>query len=190
MQRREIEPVIIVLVPNGGTTPDRFEDYTPTPARPPNARYGGKADAYGKFLVEELKPLIDTQYRTLNDAANTGLGGASLGGLVSLYLGLEYPNVFGKLAVMSASLYWDDKLLVRKVKGLKVRLAARIWLDAGKLEGNPTLSDARELRDALVKHGWTLGTDLAHYEAPDGKHTDLDFGRRADLMLKFLFPSK
>jgi predicted alpha/beta superfamily hydrolase len=52
-----------VLVPTGGTAQDRFEDYTPT--RPANQRFGGKADGYGKFLVEELKPLIDTEYRTL-----------------------------------------------------------------------------------------------------------------------------
>ncbi len=191
VEAREIEPVIIVLVPNGGTTQDRLEDYTPTrPASPPNARFGGKADAYGRFLVEELKPLIDRQYRTAKDAANTGLGGASLGGLVTLYLGLEHPDVFGKLAVMSPSVWWDDELIVRKVKKLKARTTARIWLDAGELEGTMTRDDVKELRDALVKKGWTLGTDLAHYEAPGAKHGDVEFGRRADRMLKFLFPPK
>jgi enterochelin esterase-like enzyme len=46
------------------------------------------------MLVEELKPFIDKMYRTLSDAGSTALGGASLGGLVSLYFGLKYPNVF------------------------------------------------------------------------------------------------
>lgn len=96
-----------MLVPNGGTPEDRFDDYTPT--RPANVKAGGKADAYGRMLVEELKPFIDSEYRTLTDAANTGLGGASLGGLVSLHLGLRHPMVFGKLAVMSPSVWWDNK---------------------------------------------------------------------------------
>lgn len=69
---QQIEPLIIVLVPNGGGPEDRYYDYTPT--RPANARAGGKADAYGRFLVEELKPFIDREYRTLKDPASTGLG--------------------------------------------------------------------------------------------------------------------
>ena len=48
-----------MLVPNGGTAQNRFEDYTPT--HPENARFGGKAGDYGKFLVDEVKPLIDKE---------------------------------------------------------------------------------------------------------------------------------
>ena len=51
----------------------------------------------------------------------------------------------------------------------------------GELERQSELrTDFKELRNALVRKGWTLCTDLAHYEAPDAKHTDLDFGRHAD----------
>lgn len=185
---QQIEPLIIVLVPNGGRPEDRFDDYTPT--RPSNARAGGKADAYGQFLVEEVKPFIDREYRTLKDPANTGLGGASLGGLVSLYLGLNYPDVFGKLAVMTPSVWWDNKLIVRQVRGVKARPATRIWLDVGKLEKPNVINGVKELRDALLRKGWTSGTDLVYFEAPDGRHDDVSFGRRADRMLTFLFPGK
>jgi len=185
---QQIEPLIIVLVPNGGGPEDRYDDYTPT--RPANARAGGKAGAYGRFLVEELKPFIDREYRTLKDPASAGLGGASLGGLVSLYLGLDYPEVFGKLAVMSPSVWWDNKLILRKVNGLKTKPSSRIWLDVGALETQTVLRDVKELRDALRRKGWTPGTDLVHFEAPDGRHDDVSFGRRADMMLKFLFPGK
>jgi predicted alpha/beta superfamily hydrolase len=99
------------MVSNGGTQEDRFDEYTPT--RPPSFKSGGKADSHGRMLVEEVKPLIDSEYRTLADAPNTGLGGTSLGGLVSLYLGLQHPSIFGKLAVMSPSIWWDNKLIVR-----------------------------------------------------------------------------
>lgn len=111
----QIDPMIIIYVPNGGTQDDRFIDYTPT--RDANYRVGGKADNYGRMLVEEVKPFIDSNYRTLPDAANTGLGGASLGGLVTLYLGMKYPNIFGRLAVLSPSVWWDRGIILREIKG-------------------------------------------------------------------------
>jgi len=185
---QQVEPLIIVLVPNGGRPDDRFDDYTPT--RPPNARAGGKADAYGRFLVEELKPFIDREYRTVAAPASTGLGGASLGALVSLYLGLDYPGVFGKLALMSPSVWWDTKLIVRKVKELKSKPPSRIWLDVGAEEAEGMRRDVKELRDVLVRIGWTPAGDLVYVEVPDGRHNDESFGRRADGMLRFLFPNR
>ncbi len=86
----KIEPLMIVGINNAGK--DRNNEYAPVE----DARYkmGGKADLYGRMLVEELKPFIDSRYRTRRDAEHTGLGGSSLGGLVSIYLALKYPAVF------------------------------------------------------------------------------------------------
>jgi predicted alpha/beta superfamily hydrolase len=183
---RQIEPLIIVMVSNGGTQDDRFDEYTPT--RSAGFSSGGKADSYGRMLVEELKPFIDSEYRTLTDAANTGLGGTSLGGLVSLYLGLKHPTVFGRLAVMSPSVWWDNKLIVRQVKKLDSKPGMRIWLDIGTAEGAPSISDVKELRDVLVKKGWKLDSDLMYFEAKGAEHNEESFARRAGLMLKYLFP--
>lgn len=182
----QIEPLIIVMVYNGGTQDDRFDEYTPT--KPPNFRSGGKADSYGRMLVEELKPFIDSTYRTLTDPANTGLGGASLGGIVSLHLGLKYPTVFGKLAIISPSVWWDNKLMVRDVKGLKSKPDLRIWLDIGTGEGPRSVDDAKELRDAFVKKGWVLNSDLKYLEAKGSGHSEELFAQRAEPMLKHLFP--
>jgi len=182
---RQIEPLIIVMISIGGTLDDRFDEYTPTRDR--NGK-GGKADLYGRMLIEELKPLIDSEYRTLTDAPNTGLGGFSLGGLVSLYLGLKYPTVFGRLAVMSPSAWWDNKLIVRNVKALTSKSAMRIWLDIGTAEGSRELGDAKDLRDALVKKGWILNSDLMYFEAKGGRHDLVSFAKRAEPMLKYLFP--
>jgi predicted alpha/beta superfamily hydrolase len=185
---KAIEPVIIILVPNGGEQADRFNDYTPT--RPRDAKAGGQADAYGRALVEELKPLIDTKYRTRPEATSTALGGASLGGLVSLHLGLKYPDVFGKLAVLSPSVWWDDKVILKTIKAVRAKPATRIWLDMGTRESRTAVGDARQLRDALVKKGWKTGEDLAYSEIRDGTHDDESFARRAEPLLKFLFPPR
>src|SRR6266699_1445032 len=101
----KIEPLIIVGVYNTGK--DRINEYTP--AEDPKYKLGGKADLYGRMLVEELKPFIDSHYRTKRDAKSTGLGGSSLGGLVSLYLSLKYSNVFGRAAVVSPSVWFANK---------------------------------------------------------------------------------
>ncbi len=135
---------------------------------------GGKADRYGRLIVEELKPFIDATYRTKGDAKHTGLGGSSLGGLVSLYLGLKYPDVFGKIAAISPSVWFADKQIVHYVEMLKTRPKLRIWLDTGTKEGgNPeearyTVDDARLLEKTLVKKGWKLGKDLSYFEARSG----------------------
>src|SRR5205085_7427589 len=122
---RAIEPVIIVGIYNTGK--ERVEEYTPS--ADPKFKVGGKADLYGRLIVEELKPFVDSHYRTKRDAAHTGLGGSSLGGLVTLYRGLKYQKVFGKLAVVSPSVWWDNKRIVRDVEALKSPVRARIWLD-------------------------------------------------------------
>lgn len=184
----ELEPLILVGVYNGGTHEARYRDYTPT--RDPNVKTSGGADAYGRMLVEEIKPLIDSQYRTLTDAANTGLGGASLGGLVSLHLGLKHPGTFGKLALMSPSVWWDDGVAVKSVKKLAAKPAVWIWLDIGTAEGDRAAGDVKRLRDALVAKGWVLNSDLKYFEAKGAEHSEKAFAARAGQVLTFLFPAR
>ena len=94
----EIEPLIIVGVNNTGH--NRVNEYTPTRGR---REAGGQASLYGRFLIEELKPFIDSEYDTLRGREWTGIGGSSLGGLVSLHLGFQRPDVFGRVAALSPS---------------------------------------------------------------------------------------
>jgi CubicO group peptidase (beta-lactamase class C family) len=192
IEARAVEPLIIVGVANGGEY--RMDEYTPT--LDPQTGAGGRADLYGRMLVEELKPFIDGQYRTLTDAGNTGLGGASFGGLVSLYLGLKHPQTFGKLALLSPSVNWDGKVILRQVQALGAKPGLRIWLDVGTAEGfnveaaKAVLVDARKLRDALVSKGWVLDTDLRYFEAKGAGHETRAWASRVDPMLRYLFPMK
>jgi predicted alpha/beta superfamily hydrolase len=182
----EIEPLIIVGIYNTGN--ERVGEYTPS--ADPRLKVGGKADLYGRLIVEELKPFIDSHYRTKHDAADTGLGGSSLGGLVTLYLGLRYPHVFGKLAVVSPSVWWDEQLIIKDVRSSQPKTHARIWLDMGTDEGLNATADARTLRDALVSKGWRLDADLKYFEAAGAKHSETAWAQRVEPMLKFLFPKK
>ncbi len=183
-----IQPLIIVGIYNAGM--HRLDEYTPTADR--RMGHGGKADLYGRMLAEELKPFIDTTYRTQKDASHTALGGSSLGGLVSLYIGLRHPRVFNKLAVMSPSVWWDKRTILHDVQHLTVKPALKIWLDIGTAEGRypgRIVADVRKLRDVLVRKGWTEGQDLKYVEAEGAGHNEGAWASRVGEMLKFLFPA-
>ena len=186
---RKIEPLVIVGIYNTGK--ERINEYTPVA----DQKYkGGQADRYGRMLVEELKPFIDRTYRTLTDASHTGLGGSSLGGLVSLYLGLKYPQVFGRLAVVSPSVWFADHHIVRYVEASMKKPKVRIWLDIGTREGRDpkeaqkTVDDARLLKDALIRKGWKAGKDLSYFEAEGAEHNERSWAARMERILEFLFP--
>jgi predicted alpha/beta superfamily hydrolase len=178
-----IEPLIIVGIYNTGDR--RIDEYTPVEDR---RLGGGHADAYGRMLVEELKPYVDAQYRTLPGAEHSGMGGSSLGGLVTLYLGLRYPSVFSRLAVMSPSVWWRNRAILNTIESLPQKPELRIWLDIGTKESARAVPDARTLRDRLVNKGWQLAGDLVYYEAKNAEHTESAWAQRVSPMLQFLFP--
>jgi predicted alpha/beta superfamily hydrolase len=180
-----IEPIIIVGIYNVGVK--RIDEYTPVEDK---RLGGGQADAYGRMLVEELQPFIDQQYRTLPGAGNCGMGGSSLGGLVTLYLGLRYPAKFSRLAVLSPSVWWRNRTILKTVVALTQKPGLRIWLDIGTKESARALPDARALRDGLIKKGWRLGEDLVYFEAEGAEHTESAWAERVAPMLRFLFPAQ
>jgi len=93
-----LQPVIAV----GVYPQDRTRDYT----APGYARYG-------QFLIETLKPIIDRDYRTRTTAEHTAVMGSSLGGVVSMFLAWEHPEVFGMAGCMSSTFGWRDDLYER-----------------------------------------------------------------------------
>jgi predicted alpha/beta superfamily hydrolase len=191
VQAGEVEPLIIVGVYN---TEDRFDEYTHVKDTGEFAEFGGgKADAYGRFLVEELKPMIDRTFRTKPGPESTGLGGSSLGGLVTMHLGIKHPQVFRRLAVVSPSVFWAKKDIVSRVKALKRKPPSRIWVDIGTEESKgsqETVEDTRLLRDALVAEGWVLDKDLKYLEVVGAAHTETAWADRIDDILKYLYPAK
>ena len=181
-----IEPLIVVGIYNAGE--HRIEEYSHVRNRQGT---GGRARRYAKFLAKELKPLIDSQYRTKLGAVHTGLGGSSLGGLVSFYIGLHYPELFGKLVIMSPSIWWANRAILRETRKLQGKTDQQIWLDVGTEEGSNPLTfvqDARDLRDVLLARGWKLGYDLRYVEDEGAGHNERAWGCRIRDALRFHFP--
>ncbi len=177
-----IEPLIIVGIHNTGTS--RLQEYTPTQ----DARLGGGlADGYGRLIVEDLKPFIDRTYRTLTDAANTGLGGSSLGGLVTLHVGFTHLSVFSRLAVLSPSVWWDRRAILRTVRSTRPKPPLKVWVDMGTAEGRRGLDDARLLKAAFVGAGFVEGVDLHYAEYEGATHSEAAWASRVGPMLEWLF---
>jgi predicted alpha/beta superfamily hydrolase len=192
IQRKELKPCIIVGVYN---TADRVDEYTPTQQVRPVGNgatkvVGGKAALYATMLVSEIKPFIDKTYRTLPDAANTAIGGSSLGGLNSLFLAMNYPHIFGHALVVSPSLWWDNKLLVEQMFRLEKKLPVRFWLSMGTQEGAEAIEDVRRLRLVFENLQWKKDTEYQYVEDFGGRHDEVSWSARAEAMLKFLFPAR
>jgi len=178
-----VQPLVVVGVNHTGAA--RVHEYTPT--RDPRLG-GGLAKAYGRLLVDELKPFIDARFRTRPEREHTGLGGSSLGGLSTMFLGLRHADVFGRLAVMSPSVWWGRRAILRYVPKAKPRPDTRIWLDMGTAESRLGVADARKLRNALVKAGWREDVDLAYSEPEGGTHSEAAWAHRVGDVLQFLYP--
>ena len=109
-----------------------------------------------------------------------------MGGLLTLSLGLWFPNFFRRLMVMSPAVWWDDEAILRMIEELDDKLPLKIWLDTGTNETG--WERTRILRDALVEKGWKLCDDLQYLEVEGADHSEGAWATRVDPALRFLFP--
>ena len=178
------EPVICVGGANTGLR--RMAEYTPSRDY---RMGGGEGNDYGRLLREELKPWLDRTYRTRTDAANTGLGGSSLGGLITLFIGLQHPEIFARLAVLSPSIWWDQRSILSFIAEAAVpKPEVKIWLDIGTAEGLRHVRDTELLDQRLIKLGWQPGVDLEFLKVAGAMHSEDAWAARFDQVLRFLFP--
>jgi predicted alpha/beta superfamily hydrolase len=141
-------------------------------------------EAYARSLVEEVKPTIDARLRTLPDVGSTSVMGSSLGGVVSLYTAWEHPQVFGNVACLSSTFWYQNDLLERVHRDdFASRRHLRIYLDSGWPRDNyeVTLSMAY----ALVEAGFRHGTNLLHFAFPFAEHSEDSWAARSHLPLQF-----
>jgi predicted alpha/beta superfamily hydrolase len=177
--RRGVE-AIVVGIPNRGNA--RIDEYTPF-ADPKVG--GGAGERYLDYIVDTVKPLIDERFRTLPDPGHTGIGGSSLGGLISLYAYFRRPDVFGFTAALSPSLWFANGAILDLVEQSS-RPPGRVYLDVGLREGSAHVALARRLRDILITKGYDPRGNLRWVEDREGRHHESAWGRRFRKALPFL----
>ena len=184
--------VIVVAVDNGGA--DRMNEYQPW--RSTDARYGGGEGApYVDFLVQTLKPYIDAHYRTRPDRANTGIGGSSLGGIISIYAALEYPDVFGRVLIFSAPFFFQPQLFTMARAYRPRPSATRFYFDTGLDEGATELGlphramahSLQAMVDTLAGAGVDTTADVCALLPADGVHSEWFWRREFPAAYRFLF---
>jgi predicted alpha/beta superfamily hydrolase len=189
IREERIEPLIIVGVDNAQQ--DRIREYVPYRSSDiPVRTVTGKK--YPEFLLQEVIPFVTKRYRIAFGAENTGLGGSSLGGLISLYTAMTRPRVFGRLLVESPSLFIGDRRILRDSARVK-RWPERIFLGVGTKElgddparNQRVVDDVRTLEQILRNAG--LSGDRLEVDIDEGaSHGESAWARRFPEALAFLF---
>ncbi|MGA7837656.1 MAG: alpha/beta hydrolase-fold protein [Ignavibacteriaceae bacterium] len=171
IKENKIEEIIIVGIYN---TPDRLQEYS-------DSETGNK---YIQFIINELKPFIDSTYSTKPDKDNSAVMGSSMGGLISFLIAWKYTDVFSKAACLSSSFYYGDEKAIRLVKeNSEEKKKFRIYIDHGE-DGLPR---GQKMFAALTEKGYVIGTDIDYYYAPYAEHNETAWAERLERPLMFLF---
>lgn len=170
-----IPPVIVVGIYN---TSERTLEYTP----------GEKGTAYMNFVVNKLKPFIDSTYRTKQDRENTIVGGSSAGGLISFMLLWEYPDIFSKAVCMSTAFKISFIDYVKFVdESTEGKRNIFIYIDNGgtglELELQPGID---EMIDKLEEKGYIEGEDFYYSIFPEDEHNESSWAKRFPEAIKIL----
>ena len=183
---RRIPPIIICGVDHGGA--GRLQEMTPTPG---SKGEGGGAEAYTRLLADEVLPLMRREFPVTHDRGQVGLGGASLGGLVTLFAATQRPDLFGKLLVMSPSVWWDRGVILKVIARHPDAFAGRrIWVDIGLREGVNAVANTRRLIRTLKRLKLPPGAaapEVKYVEDASGDHSERAWGTRLPRSLIHLF---
>jgi len=208
----KVRPTIVVGIWN---TPKRLQEYVPSKAfnglpagyrAKVRALYGGDplSDGYLKFIVRELRPMIDRKFNVKTDRANTAIMGSSMGALISLYAIDEYPQIFGAAGMMST--HWplvinpDGKPVSQEdydvVSATFERYLApalpspsthRLYFDHGTETLDAIYKQYQDRVDTVVaKRGYRQGVNWLTRNYPGQKHNEISWASRVDVPLTFL----
>lgn len=211
-RERKIRPTIVVAIPNNGSK--RHAEFFPQKAfemLPPMLRDSlytlersprqpmfvseVMSDSYLKFLVYELKPLIDKTYPTRRSRKHTFVAGSSMGGLISLYAMCEYPKVFGGVACLST--HWtgvfqaaDNPIPATFVRYLEEKLPLRgkhkFYFDHGTATIDAWYADSQQQVDALLKRKGIKPKHFRTYVFEGEPHNEQAWAKRLYIPFTFL----
>lgn len=189
---QKMQPLIIVAVAN---SPERIALYTPFRDEQMG---GGRGKEFRHFMIEELKLWVDQTYPTSRKARDTAIAGSSLGGLSSLFMSWTRPDVFGKAAALSPSLWWGGRGLITRIASDEPKTRPQLlWVDMGTEESSvdenengvpDVIDDLRALRAVLLQKGYKLGVDLYYKEVEGATHDEVSWAARIADVLATLFP--
>jgi enterochelin esterase-like enzyme len=212
IREKKVRPTIVVGIWN---TPKRLQEYVPSKAfngLPPEYRqkidalYGGEplSDGYLKFIVRELRPMIDARFNVKTDRADTAIMGSSMGSLISLYAIDEYPQVFGAAGMLST--HWplvitpDNKPISEEqyeavssaferylTPALPDPATHKLYFDHGSETLDAVYARYQDRVDRVVRRrGYRQWSNVLSLSYPGEKHNEISWASRVAVPLQFL----
>ena len=161
--QRSLPKMIVVGIDNAKGR--RLDEYSPwqtdTAKSPEFAQAGGDGIAYGEWVVNVVKPFIDSQYRTKPEREHTLLAGSSMGGIITAYMGAAYPEVFGHLGVFSLASWFSERDFLRFIHQHPLAADSSVYIQVGTVEGDET--DAHFIEGGMNQA--YIDSSLAYYRA-------------------------
>ena len=189
--------LILVGIECGHEGDERLSEYMPY--RPllttRFAMYRPMGHATMEWIVSEIKPMIDRDYRTLPDREFTGIGGSSMGGLMALYAGAHYNHIFSKAACVSSAIGFCVRPLLKDLRASEIRPGSKFYLSWGTKEAfgikNPDRDDRssktykwnRQVREVLE----SKGADVSMYCQVGGAHCEADWEKQNPIYMEYLW---
>jgi len=184
LERKTGKGFIVVAVDNGSDK--RIGEYTAWK----NNKYGGGEGAqYIDFMSKTLKPYIDKNYRTLSDKENTAMIGSSLGGLISVYAAIRYPDVYGKIGNFSPAYWINMDSLKTYIKTTKQPISFRLYTFAGKKESETITTEIYGVEE-LLKQAGLKSSQIKTTIYDDGEHREWFWRREFPKAVEWLFNLK
>jgi predicted alpha/beta superfamily hydrolase len=163
---------------------DRIREFSP----PEVTKFGVSVGRqYAAYMVEVLKPYVDQHFRTLPGRSHTGIGGSSMGGLISIFSGFIYPEVFGKMMIFSPSLWLTPKIYFQAINFFNP-FQTKIYLYAGGNEGANMIPNVQRLKAALQRKG--LDGSKIEFQLsidPEGEHNEAKWSEEFPKAVEWLF---
>ncbi len=177
-----LSDIIVISIDHGGE--DRITEYLPYF----NPRYGkGEGALYIQFLEETLIPYVNKTFRTLPDREHTGIGGSSMGGLISLFAGLNHQEVFSKLLIFSPSL-WIAPKIFQQAEHFRPNLPVHLYIYSGGRESANHMPNVLRFKKRLVGGKRDFANIDLHVELnPDGTHSEYHWRQEFPKAVKWLY---
>jgi predicted alpha/beta superfamily hydrolase len=171
----------------------RLDEYSPFEFSIEHAferQVGGKGEIYLEYIVNELKPMIDTKYRTLKAANDTAMMGSSMGGVISTYAAVKYPHVFSRIASLSGAFYVCFDKMIESIKCANLENIKKFYLDVGdsEVEGGKDsyFVQVNNILYLLLKD--KINSNYLKFQMIEGaKHNEAEWAKRLPNILKYLF---
>ena len=189
--------LILVGIECGHEGDERLSEYLPyrtmTPAR--WAMFKPLGQATMDWIVGEIKPMIDRDYRTLPDREFTGIGGSSMGGIMALYAGVRYNHVFSKAACVSSAIGFCVRPTMKDIRNCPIRPGSRFFLSWGTREAYGLKDPTREDRSSQT-YKWNKrasdllrerGAETMLYCQVEGKHCEADWEKQNPIYMDYLW---